>query len=145
MRNWCEKGTTPRATLTKMAIDSIQHTFFDIDVEHVDGAGELHLIKILSIDGRRFTYEQVSAILARIGVRLDGMARRARTLERAPERVAATACLHFLGVERTADVDKLRRAVSLLAIIKIRMLHLLQQSTSWTKEIAGFFRNSCSA
>ena len=40
-----------------MAIDSIEHTFFDIDVEHVGDTGELHLIKILSIDGRRFTYE----------------------------------------------------------------------------------------
>ena len=40
-----------------MAIDSIFHTFFDIDVEHVSGSDELHLIKILSIDGRRFTYE----------------------------------------------------------------------------------------
>ncbi len=40
-----------------MAIDSISHTFFDIDVEHVEDTGELHLIKILSIDGRRFTYE----------------------------------------------------------------------------------------
>jgi hypothetical protein len=46
-----------RATVTKMAIDSIQHTFFDIDVEHVGDTGEFHLIKILSIDGRRFTYE----------------------------------------------------------------------------------------
>lgn len=40
-----------------MAIDSISHTFFDIDVEHVDETGQLHLIKILSVDGRRFTYE----------------------------------------------------------------------------------------
>ena len=40
-----------------MAIDAIYHTFFDIDVEHVDDSGQLHLIKILSIDGRRFTYE----------------------------------------------------------------------------------------
>ena len=40
-----------------MAIDSIFHTFFDIDVEHVDGTDETHLIKILSVDGRRFTYE----------------------------------------------------------------------------------------
>ena len=38
-------------------IDEIFHTFFDIDVEHVDESGELHLIKILSVDGRRFTYE----------------------------------------------------------------------------------------
>jgi hypothetical protein len=40
-----------------MAIDSIFHTFFDIDVEHVSETGDIHLIKILSIDGRRFTYE----------------------------------------------------------------------------------------
>ena len=40
-----------------MAIHAIYHTFFDIDVEHVDETSELHLIKILSIDGRRFTYE----------------------------------------------------------------------------------------
>jgi hypothetical protein len=40
-----------------MDIHSISHTFFDIDVEHMDETGQLHLIKILSIDGRRFTYE----------------------------------------------------------------------------------------
>ena len=40
-----------------MAIDSIFHTFFDIDVEHVSETDDIHLIKILSIDGRRFTYE----------------------------------------------------------------------------------------
>ena len=40
-----------------MAVDSISHTFFHIDVERVDGTSDLHLIKILSIDGRRFTYE----------------------------------------------------------------------------------------
>ena len=40
-----------------MAIDSISQTFFDIDVEHVDEIGEVHLIKILSIAGQRFTYE----------------------------------------------------------------------------------------
>jgi hypothetical protein len=40
-----------------MPIDSISHPFFDIEVEHLDPAAELHLIKILSIDGRRFTYE----------------------------------------------------------------------------------------
>ena len=40
-----------------MAIDSISHPFFDIEVEHLDPPDELHLIKILCIDGRRFTYE----------------------------------------------------------------------------------------
>jgi len=45
-----------------MAIDSISHTFFDIDVEHADETGQLHLIKILSIDGRRFTYELRGAL-----------------------------------------------------------------------------------
>ena len=37
--------------------ESFSHTFFDIDVETVDAAGEVHLVKILSVDGRRFTYE----------------------------------------------------------------------------------------
>jgi hypothetical protein len=37
--------------------ESFSHTFFDIDVETVDPAGEVHLVKILSVDGRRFTYE----------------------------------------------------------------------------------------
>jgi len=40
-----------------MAIESIFHTFFDIEVEHVSPPREVYLIKILSIDGRRFTYE----------------------------------------------------------------------------------------
>jgi hypothetical protein len=40
-----------------MSIDSISHTFYDIEVEHVDSPEEIHLVKILSIDGRRFTYE----------------------------------------------------------------------------------------
>ena len=37
--------------------ESFSHTFFDIDVETVDPSGEVHLVKILSVDGRRFTYE----------------------------------------------------------------------------------------
>src|SRR5438105_1360042 len=40
-----------------MSIESISHTFFDIEIEHLEPLGQLHLIKILSIDGRRFTYE----------------------------------------------------------------------------------------
>jgi hypothetical protein len=45
-----------------MSIDSISHPFYDIEVEHLDASGELHLIKILSIDGRRFTYELRAAL-----------------------------------------------------------------------------------
>ena len=40
-----------------MSIHSIEHRFYDIEVEHVETPGEVHLVKILSIDGRRFTYE----------------------------------------------------------------------------------------
>jgi hypothetical protein len=40
-----------------MAIDSISHTFYDIEVEHLDPPDTLHLIKILSVAGQRFTYE----------------------------------------------------------------------------------------
>jgi hypothetical protein len=44
-------------TLKNMPIESFEHPFYDIDIETVDPANELHLIKILSIDGRRFTYQ----------------------------------------------------------------------------------------
>jgi hypothetical protein len=40
-----------------MSIDSIDHPFYDIEVEHLESPGEVHLVKVLSIDGRRFTYE----------------------------------------------------------------------------------------
>ena len=40
-----------------MAIDSFTHPFYDIDIEHMEPSQEIHLVKILSIDGRRFTYE----------------------------------------------------------------------------------------
>ena len=40
-----------------MAIHSISHTFFDFELEQVDSPDEVHLVKILSVDGRRFTYE----------------------------------------------------------------------------------------
>jgi len=38
-------------------MESFEHPFHDIEVEPADDTGNLHLIKILSIDGRRFTYE----------------------------------------------------------------------------------------
>ena len=40
-----------------MAIESFEHPFYDIEVEAVASDTELYLIKILSIDGRRFTYQ----------------------------------------------------------------------------------------
>ena len=40
-----------------MSIHSISHTFFDIEVEPVNSPEEVHLVKVLSVDGRRFTYE----------------------------------------------------------------------------------------
>ena len=45
-----------------MAIESFEHPFYDIDIETVDAAKELRLIKILSIDGRRFTYQLHGAL-----------------------------------------------------------------------------------
>jgi hypothetical protein len=38
----------------------ITYPFYDFEIESLDPAGspnEIHLVKILSIDGRRFTYE----------------------------------------------------------------------------------------
>jgi hypothetical protein len=40
-----------------MPIDSITHTFFDFEIERVHSPEEVHLVKILAVDGRRFTYE----------------------------------------------------------------------------------------
>ena len=40
-----------------MPIESISHTFFDIELERVGSRDDHHLVKILSVDGRRFTYE----------------------------------------------------------------------------------------
>jgi hypothetical protein len=38
-------------------MQTISHTFFDFEVERVDSPDEIHLVKILAVDGRRFTYE----------------------------------------------------------------------------------------
>src|SRR5713226_9172756 len=54
----CELGdlvACPR--IIRMAIESISHTFFDIEVEHLNPPDELHLVKILSVACQRFTYE----------------------------------------------------------------------------------------
>jgi len=37
--------------------ETISHPFFHIEVEHANPPEEIYLIKVLSIDGRRFTYE----------------------------------------------------------------------------------------
>jgi len=45
-----------------MPIDSFSHPFVDIDIEHMSAPDEVHLVKILCIDGRRFTYELRTAL-----------------------------------------------------------------------------------
>jgi hypothetical protein len=45
-----------------MSIPSISHPFYDFEVERTGAADEVYLVKILSIDGRRFTYEVRSAL-----------------------------------------------------------------------------------
>ena len=37
--------------------EPFSHTFFDIEIETVDASQEIHLVKILSVAGHRFTYE----------------------------------------------------------------------------------------
>ena len=41
--------------LPGMAFESITHTFFDIEIERLNSPEEVHLVKILSIDGRDLT------------------------------------------------------------------------------------------
>ena len=45
-----------------MTTESISHTFFHIEVEGLKTPDQIYLIKILSIDGRRFTYELRAAL-----------------------------------------------------------------------------------
>ena len=40
-----------------MPIETITHTFYDIEIDRVDSPEEVHLVKVLAVDGRRFTYE----------------------------------------------------------------------------------------
>ena len=37
--------------------EPFSHTFFDIEIETSDASKEIHLVKILSVSGHRFTYE----------------------------------------------------------------------------------------
>ena len=45
-----------------MPIETITHTFYDIEIERVDSPEEVHLVKVLAVDGRRFTYELRAAL-----------------------------------------------------------------------------------
>jgi len=36
---------------------SISYTFYDFEIERVESPDEIHLVKVLAVDGRRFTYE----------------------------------------------------------------------------------------
>jgi hypothetical protein len=40
-----------------MAAESFSHAFFDIEIDTVHPSTEVHLVKVLAVDGRRFTYE----------------------------------------------------------------------------------------
>ena len=40
-----------------MAVREISHTFFDFEIERGNSPDDVYLVKVLSIDGRRFTYE----------------------------------------------------------------------------------------
>src|SRR5262245_35270104 len=47
-----------RAYFLSMGVQSITHTFYDFEIESVEvSPREVHLVKVLSVDGRRFTYE----------------------------------------------------------------------------------------
>ncbi len=37
--------------------EPFSHTFFDIEIETIDASAEIHLVKVLSVSGHRFTYE----------------------------------------------------------------------------------------
>ena len=50
------------AIINEVATESISHPFFHIEVEGLNTPDQIYLIKILSIDGRRFTYELRAAL-----------------------------------------------------------------------------------
>jgi len=50
------------ATINEVATEPISHPFFHIEVESLNTPDRIYLIKILSIDGRRFTYELRAAL-----------------------------------------------------------------------------------
>ena len=50
------------AIINEVATEPISHAFFHIEVESLNTPDRIYLIKILSIDGRRFTYELRAAL-----------------------------------------------------------------------------------
>src|SRR5262245_23452944 len=54
----CRAGGKP-GILSFMAVDAITHMFYDFEIEPLSQGSpeEVHLVKIMSVDGRRFTYE----------------------------------------------------------------------------------------
>ena len=50
------------AIINKVTTEPISHPFFHIEVEGLNTPDQIYLIKILSIDGRRFTYELRAAL-----------------------------------------------------------------------------------
>jgi len=40
-----------------MGIPEIRHTFYDFEIERDESPDEIYLVKVLAVDGRRFTYE----------------------------------------------------------------------------------------
>ena len=45
-----------------MPIESITHTFYDFEIERLGSPNEICLVKVLAVDGRRFTYELRAAL-----------------------------------------------------------------------------------
>ena len=57
-----ERGFRFCAIINEVATQSISHPFFHIEVEGLNTPDRIYLIKILSIDGRRFTYQLRAAL-----------------------------------------------------------------------------------
>ena len=45
-----------------MPIEPITHTFYDFEIERLDSPDDICLVKVLAVDGRRFTYELRAAL-----------------------------------------------------------------------------------
>jgi hypothetical protein len=83
-----------------MTIQSISHTFYDFEIERVESPNEVHLVKILSIDGRRFTYEVHDGLseetVVYIKSLIDALVFNDMIVERTPEGFEAREARHRL-------------------------------------------------